>query len=465
MASENSTDPIRCPYCGTSNFISIQKNCLFFPYPRIFGFKDTYGSIVTDKIFFQLEKIGMIEKLVENNEIQCSNCKQFFSLTIFLKNETDPQYDDQFKNRMKFLSEKEELIETIPILERFLNWWFKGILPFKNRLFDSYFLLFLPLILFLIIPSSIEIFKDIPFLMLFVLFGLLIYFFNSFNEQFHKTLNISELPLDLNDNYKQSRFGHLFEVWKIKDTIYDFWTIPILNKKVHHATAYGVLTAIIYFIFYTLLVLIFHKNLFIGQSNFNFLLAIGYLPYWLIICFILGNILFLLLSTATVISELFEILPVKFDIMKNYGGFDSIVDLCNLIIFQISIIGIIAVVWIYGLITIKFIEINIPAFLSDPVGLFLILIILIFMLWMYIRPMLIIVKKYQKIRKDYIETLGNKINSFNPSTREYNFGELFNLQFKYNLAVSLPDWPTKIKIKVIIALIVPIISLIITAVK
>jgi hypothetical protein len=146
------------------------------------------------------------------------------------------------------------------------------------------------------------------------------------------------------------------------------------------------------------------------------------------------------------------------EILKKNGGFDSIINLCNLIIFQILIIGIIAVVWLYGLISIKFIEIDFTTFLREPMGIVLIVLIVIFMLSMYIMPMLLIVKKYQQVKKDYINDLGAKINSYYPSTYECNVGELQNLQFKYNLAISLPDWPTKIKISIIISLIVPIIS-------
>jgi hypothetical protein len=267
--------------------------------------------------------------------------------------------------------------------------------------------------------------------------------------------------LDLYVNYKKNRFGHLFEVWKIKDSIYDFWTIPIINKKVHHATAYGLIAATFYLFLYTQLVLIFHKNLFIGQSDFNFLLAISYLPLWLVICFILGNILFLLLNTAAVVSELFEKIPAKIDILKNDGGFEAIITLCNLIIFQVLILGVIAIVWLMGLIKIKFLEIDVNAFLREPVGLVLIAIIIVLMLWLYIMPMLIIVKKFQKAKSDYIDELGDKIESFYPSTYECNISELQNFQFKYNRAISLPDWPIKIKIGLIISVITPIASWII----
>ena len=463
MTGEKLTEVIQCPYCDASNSIDIQKSCLYFPYPRIFNDKNTYASTIADGIFSELEKFQIIKRKIEDKDIRCSNCKKIFSLIVFLKNESDPIYCDSFKERMQFLLGKEEEInQKNPLLERFLNWWYSlKILPFKSRLFDSYFLLALPLFLFLVIQHSqtgtYGILSDIPFILLFILIGLLIYLFNSFNEQFHEALDISELPLDLSDNYKKSRFGQLFEVWKIKDSIYNFWSIPIF-KKVHHATVYGFIVATGYFLFYWLLVLNLHKNLFIGQSDFNFLLAIGYLPYWLIVCFILGNILCLLLGTATVISEIFENLPVKIEILKKNGGFDSIINLCNLIIFQILIIGLIAVVWLYGLISIKFIDIDFSAFLREPIGIVLIVIIVIFMLSMYIMPMLLIVKKYQQVKKDYINDLGSKINSYYPSTYECNVGELQNLQFKYNLAISLPDWPTKIKISLIISLIIPIIS-------
>nr|WP_321351813.1 hypothetical protein [uncultured Methanoregula sp.] len=469
MTSEKFTEVIHCPYCDTSNFIDIQKNCLYFPYPRIFNDKNTYASKISDHIFNKLEKFQIIQKRIEDKDICCLNCKKSFSLIIFLKKEDDPIYSDNLKERIQFLLGRERINQKMLLLERFLNWWYNlKILPFKSRLFDSYFLLALPLFLFLVIQynqtRTFGILGDIPFMLLFILIGLLIYSFNLFNMQFHEALDISELPLDLSDNYKKSRFGQLFEIWKIKDPIYNFWSIPFF-KNVHHATVYGFICATGYLFFYWLLVLISHKNLFIGQSEFNFVLAIGYLPYWLIVCFILGNILCLLLGTASVISEIFENLPVKIEILKCNGGFDSIINLCNLIIFQILIIGIIAVVWLYGLISIKFIEIDFSAFLREPIGLVLIVLIIIFMLSMYIMPMLLIVKKYQQAKKDYINKLGIKINSYYPSTYECNVGELQNLQFKYNLAISLPDWPTKFKISLIISLIVPIISWILTILK
>ncbi len=466
MTNEKIVETIHCPYCNFPNTVGIEKEGIIFPYPPIGDSRNTYGSIYSDKVFSSLERRGVLVKKRDEIEVKCLHCSNTFLLAVFLRETTDPIYDEREQKHLKYLSENEELKDTIPIFERFLSWWFKKeFFPFKNKLFDSCILLLLPLLPFLIIQyyqmGSYAIFRDVPFIVLFLLFGILVYLFNSFNEQFHKTLNVSELPLNLSEEYKKSRFGRLFESWIIKDSIYDFWPIPFSNKKIHHATAYGIILAVGYLFFYSLLVLVFHKNLFLGLTNFSYMMAICYLLFWLVVCFILGNITFLLLSTSSIVFRVFEKIPAKINIYKKTGGFDSIINLCNLIIFQISIISLIAVVWIFGLVNIKFLEINYAAFLADPVGLVLLGVIIILMLWLYVMPMLMVIEKYQHAKYDCLNKIGSKLESYVPSTYECDTGRLQKIQFDFNRVISLPDWPTNIRINLIVSLAIPIVSWII----
>jgi hypothetical protein len=466
MSDEKFVEDIHCPYCDTVNSIETKKNGIIFPFPPLDDNRNTYGSFYAEKIFSYFEKRGVLVRKKDEIDVKCRNCNNIFLLTIYLKEPINPIYDEKEQNRLKYLSQNEELQKSVPIFERFLSWWFrKEFFPFKNRLIDTYILLLLSLIPFLVIQyvqtGSYSIFKDIPFILLFLLFGILIYLFNLFNEQFHKTLNISELPLNLSEEYIKSRFGQLFENWIIKDSIYDFWDSPISNKKIHHATAYGIILATGYLIFYSLLVLGFHKNLFLGQLNFDFTMAICYLIFWVIVCFILGNILFLLLSTASTVFRIFEKIPAKINLYKKIGGFDSVINLCNLIIFQISIISLIAVVWIFGLVNIHFLEIDYGAFLREPIGIVLLCILIILMLWLYVMPILMVIKKYRQAKNDYLNELASKLESYIPSKFECDTGELQKIQFDYNRVNSLPDWPTNIKINLIISLAIPIIGWII----
>lgn len=191
------------------------------------------------------------------------------------------------------------------------------------------------------------------------------------------------------------------------------------------------------------------------------MMAICYLLFWLVVCFILGNITFLLLSTSSIVFRVFEKIPAKINIYKKTGGFDSIINLCNLIIFQISIISLIAVVWIFGLVNIKFLEINYAAFLADPVGLVLLGVIIILMLWLYVMPMLMVIEKYQHAKYDCLNKIGSKLESYVPSTYECDTGRLQKIQFDFNRVISLPDWPTNIRINLIVSLAIPIVSWII----
>jgi len=397
-------------------------------------------------------------------DIKCLRCHRPFILSIFLKKPTDSIYDEKEQNRLKYLSQNEKLKETVPIFEQFLSWWFKmEFLPFKNRLIDAYFLLLISISPFLFIQfsqiGSYSIFRDFPFIVLFILIGILIYVFYIFNEQFHRSLNLSELPLNLSEEYKKSRAGHLFESWIIKDRIYDFRDIPFLNKKIHRATANGIIFAFVYLCLYSLLVLGLHKNLFFEQIGFNSLMAISYLVFWLIVCFILGNIMVLTLRTASTVFRIFEKIPVKIDIYKKIGGFDSIINLCNLIICQISILFLIAVVWVIGLVNINFLKIDYNGFLRDPVGIALICVIIILMLWLYVRPMLMVIKKYQQAKRDYLDKLGSTLKSFHSSDSEKNNNEEFQkTQYDYDHVNKLPDWPTNITINLIISMAIPIVS-------
>jgi hypothetical protein len=463
MSNEKIKENIRCPYCDTVNSVEIRKNGIIFPYPPLDDNRNTIGAMFAEKLFSSLERKGILVRKKDELEINCPHCHNFFVLAVFLKSPTDPIYDEKEQNSLKFLSQTDELETTIPIFERFLSWYFKKeFFPFKNRLFDTYILLILPFLPFLIIQhfqtGSFSILKDVPFIFLFLLIGILIFLYNIFNEQFHTSLNISELPLDISDEYKKSRFGHLFEKRIIKDSIYDFWDIPFSNKKIHHSTAYGIILALGYLFFYWILVFVAQKNLFFGQAESTFLTAISYLGFWLIVCFILGNIVFLIQSSASIIFRIFEKIPVKISLYKKSGGFSSIIDLCNLIIFQISIISLIAITWIIGLVHIHFLTIDFGAFLREPIGIVLLGIIVILMLWLYVMPIVMIFKKYQRAKNDCITEIATKLASYSPSKYDCDTGELQKMQFDFNRANSLPDWPTNIRINLIISMAIPIVS-------
>jgi len=193
-------------------------------------------------------------------------------------------------------------------------------------------------------------------------------------------------------------------------------------------------------------------------NEFNFILSLSYLPFWLFVCFILGNVIVILQQTSSYVSVIFENIPVKIEIYKKNGGFDSIINLCNLIIFQISTICLIAIVWLSGLINIKILELDINAFLREPISIVLLIVIIVLMLWLYFMPMLVVIKKYQQMKNEYIEKVGTELKMYHPSSYECNVGELQKIQFEYNLVNSLPDWPTNIRINLIISLAIPIIS-------
>ncbi len=468
MLNVSTSESVYCPYCDTLNTISVPKKCLVFPYPRIFPIEITYGSKLSDKIFSFLESRRILIKKIDEKEIQCIGCKNVFSTSLFLQDASSPLYDERMKNRINFLLEKEDLLQYPPFFERFLGGLFNRIAS-NNNFFKAYLILALPVLLILGLQSAetgtTGLLYDPSFDLLFLLFGALIYIFDIFNQQFHRSFNISELPFMISENYKKSRYGKLFEAWKIKDSIYDFWRIPFSNKRIHHATAYGLLLALAYSFFYTLLVLLPHRNLFVGIPNFDFTLSIIYMIYWMIVCFIFGNILYLLFNTAPIITKLFSNIPVKIDIFKKFGGFNSIFSLCNMIILQVILIVTIGVVWLFGLTSSQFLKIEYNAFIQQPLPLILLIIMFIFWVAVYVTPPLIIAKKYQNAIEDYIDKLGMEIKAYYPHTYECNVGELQDLEFRYNLAKSLPDWPSKINIRVIIAYLVPIVSLIVAILR
>jgi hypothetical protein len=293
-----------------------------------------------------------------------------------------------------------------------------------------------------------------------------LYLFGLFIDQYHSTLNATNLPLLLSEQYRNSPNFEVFEEWRINFFNYGYHKIPFTRHTISHPTLIGVLSSGFYLIFIGLFLSIGMPIVKSGFSQYDIALSIGYLPFWLFFLFFFGYISTMLLHTSGFLVHLSENTPLEFNPLKKNAGFDSLIKISGLIILQISILGSLFSILIYDLWRMGFLQINSAEMLNEPWGIILGLFLIILVTWIYIIPLIALTKKYQKLKNEYLETTRKQIESLNMCSY-YESQAVDNklLLFKYDKANSLPDWPLPIKVNIIISLGISFFSLFVALIK
>jgi hypothetical protein len=449
---------VNCPYCNAVNFITSAGISLSFPYPTINPANKFLGTIT-----YSLVPAGTQEE-----DIRCINCGNIFSVFLFRRNPDDPIYDCQVKKYFDSLVERKQIEEKIPLFEKFIKWYFAhyDIFEIKSRLFAAYILILATLAIFLssqfLLQGSLSItFEDYPFLVFFVLYGLLVYLFSIYIDQYHFSLNATDLPLMLSDEYRKSSYFKVFEEWRINFFNYAYHKIPFTRYSISHPSFSGLLTAVFYLTFVIILIFTVPKSLIqTGLPDNNLILSLAYLPFWVFFSFIFFYIFAMLLHTSGFLVHMSENTPFIFNPLKKNAGFDSLMKLWSLIILQISIMGSLLIVLFYDLWRMNIVQINIEAMLRESWGIVLGLILVILLMWFFIVPLIALTKKYQKLKYEYLEKIRKQIESSNMcSSYENEKEDTTLLRFKFDKANSLPDWPLPVRINILLSLVIPLLSL------
>lgn len=456
MTHEPELKCIYCPYCDTANFLEDSDITHIFPYPTITPPGKYLGPINNS-----LTPPGTQEK-----GIQCTHCGNQFSILIFTRNLNDSIYDNNVKNFLNTLLEHKKLDRLTPRFENFIKWILNiDFFDMRNRLFVAYLVILVPLLFFIVFQQfflgSISLtLNDYPFLFFFIFFGLLFYLFGIFIDQYHSTFCIDNLPLLLSEKYRNSPSYEVFEEWKIHFFNYDYLKIPYTRLAISHPTFMGLLASGFYLILFTIYLNIGLPIVHSSLENLNIILSISYLPFWLFFLFSFGYISSMLLHTSDFIVHLSENTPLEFNPLKKNAGFDFLIKICSLIILQITIIGLLFTILIFDLWRMGFLQIQSQQMLNEPWGILIGIFIIIILMWIYIHPLIILIKRYQKLKNDYLEKIRKEIESDKVcSYYENQKSDNTLLLFKFNKANSLADWPLPIKVSLLISVSVSLLSL------
>lgn len=454
--------PVNCPYCDAQNFVTDTEAFLIFPYPTINPPGKFLGTINYSLVPTGTQEITFL----------CEQCHNNFSLLFFKRNPDDPIYRNDVKNYIDSLMERKQIEKRIPLFERFLKGIFNlDFFDMKSRLFGAYLLISAPLVIFLVFQQlllhSISLtFKDYPFLIFFLLFGLLVYLFGLFIDQYHSALNATNLPLLLGEQYKKSPYFHVFEEWRINFFNYGYHSIPFTRYSISHPSFIGLISSVFYLIFVGVFLNLGIPIVKSSIPQYDFVLSVGYLPFWLFFLFFFGYISTMLLHTSGFLVHLSENTPLEFNPLKKNAGFDSLGKISGLIILQISILGSMFIILLYDLWRMGFLLVDFVQILNEPSVIILGLIMIIILTWIYIVPLFKIIKKYQTLKNQYLDNIRKQIECLNMCSYYGNRIADINLAvFKYDKANSLPDWPLPIQINIIISLVISLVSLFATIIK
>jgi len=211
-------------------------------------------------------------------------------------------------------------------------------------------------------------------------------------------LNATDLPLLLSEQYRNSSNFKVFGEWRINFFNYGYHKIPFTKHSISHQTYIGLLGSGFYLIFAALFLYIGKPIVQSSFSQYDFILSIGYLPFWLFFWFFFWYAFVMLLHTSGFLVHLSENTPLEFNPLKKNAGYDALIKFCGLIILQISIMGSLLIILFYDLWRMKFLQIDTVAMSKEPWGIVLGLILIILITWQFIIPLIALTKKYQKLK-------------------------------------------------------------------
>jgi len=361
---------VNCPYCGTLNKVFLDDDYLIlWPHPPNF-YSPSKNQTPSVSIFY-FWSIWNFKKCIPSKEIvvTCTSCFGDFHVEADLgdyhtnlkyeKHTNKKYYIDLCLGKTQIIEKKVFLERILDRLSIFLNIDYKyASFLFVMSLFFLFY--FLPICL-LGGYSKIICDPNIFILAIITSIVLIAYKYNlnllriSFNlkdiesdnnvnkiHSYHKKVELqsNSLPILLDKNYKNSNFCRVFEELTLKGNILGH---PF--SKIAPSTILGLLFTITYLIwhFNALFLMdlsLFETNLPEYPTIYNSIISGIFIGiYNGIAYFIIGNTLWIFLSTTIIIGLLTRYIPIKIDLLKEMGGTGNFGLLMLSSVIPISIIG------------------------------------------------------------------------------------------------------------------------------
>lgn len=340
-----------CPYCGAEYKIENVENFKFVAaHPPIIKCSKEFSEHKNH--WFRFWEMKRPERVMEKLE-RCKDCTHDFyvCLSPYNSDSDDVRDFEDFNYHLKLHKGETKIIERKLLLEDILD-RFCNILHVKYPIGCFLFIL-MPWILFCMLPAIAlggfsKISHDYGFLFLFVLFVSALIFLKRNCEVLRKMLDYKELPLLLSDRYKLSN------LIKSAEESGKGWIFGHPFQRIISPTFLGLVAVALFLLWqihYTVnIASTFYETPYIGQpiTYTSYVLAVLAIPFWAMIYFIIGNITWIFISTVALIGLMAKHMPLAINPLKDMGGTEVFGEILRSSLYPFAILGAgipVAVVW------------------------------------------------------------------------------------------------------------------------
>jgi hypothetical protein len=331
---------VHCPHCWTKNTLEIEGNYkVIASHPLIAPVPHKFHQATKPFWMFWTPKYP---KGVREGTIECENCGYTFYVGLFpngyedLKNSKDLNY---------YLSiiKGENPVGTKFLLEDILD-CFSSYFKVKYPL-NCFFLIFILFVLFLLLPaiplgglSKISHDYLLPFILIFS--SLMLVFLKRHYIMLMNTLNLETMPLLLSKQYKNSNLSK-----QLEETLRG-WIFGHPFQTIKPPTFSGLVAVIILLIWHvnyvTNICSTFYETPYAGLpiDYTSYATAIIGTPFWIMIYFIIGNIIWFFLATTVLIGLITKNIPLKINLLKKMGGTEIFGRIILSVVYTTTMIGV-----------------------------------------------------------------------------------------------------------------------------
>jgi hypothetical protein len=346
--------PVNCPYCWAENEVKREENFkVVISQSPITRYSNEFSEVKTP--FWRFWSAFKYPKGARAGSVRCENCGRDFYVGLFPYNSDDSRNSKDLNYYLKLAKGETEIIKRKflleDILDRFCN------LLHINYPIGCFLFILIPCILFWVFPVIVfgglsKISHDYGFLSHFVLFVLMLIFLKHHCKVLKEALNYKKLPLLLSEQYKTSNFSREAE------EAFKGWIFGHPFQRITPPTFCGLVAVAIFLIWQIYYIIsmasTFYETPYLGSYPFlytSYMIAIISIPFWTLIWFIIGNILWIFAATTAFIGLMTRYMPLKIDPLKEMGGIEIFGRMMLSSVYPMAAIGVgipIMIIWSVG---------------------------------------------------------------------------------------------------------------------
>jgi len=315
---------VNCPYCWAQNKVeSAEDFKVVTSHPPIVEYPSRLCEV---KIPFWAFWAVKYPRGVREGSVKCKNCGHDFYVGLFPYDPDDPRNPGDLAYHLRLVKGKEK-IERKFLLEDVVDRVCNHLPPIvRHYSLACLVIVLVPSMFFWILPiwalgGFAKLSHDYGFFLLFVLFVCMLILLKRHCRELRKGLSLDKMPLSLSEQYKKSNLSkEAEESWK-------GWIFghPFQRTKAPTLCGFvGVVMFVAWQIAYAVNISsTFYETPYPGSYPFtytSYVLTIASVPFWSVIYFIAGNIVWIFIATTGSIGLITEHTKLEIDPLKETGG-------------------------------------------------------------------------------------------------------------------------------------------------